>query len=116
MAKPWAVGFYHSKSWRRTREAYMSALVDTERGPCPPGMCERCFSRGTLKPAEIVHHRVHLTPGNIGDPNVSLAFSNLMRVCRDCHAELHGYADDYRPRVAFDENGRVIPLGDQEEV
>ena len=75
-------------------------------------MCERCFSKGVLKPAEIVHHVIHLTPSNITDPNVSLAFSNLMRVCRDCHAELHSSEASYKPRVAFDENGRVIPLGD----
>ena len=115
MAKPWAVGFYRSKSWERTRAAYMRSIVDTDRGPCPPGMCERCFSRGILRPAEIVHHRVHLTPTNITDPNVSLAFSNLMRVCRDCHAELHS-PDGFEQRVSFDENGRVVPLGDQEEV
>lgn len=112
MAKPWAVSFYRSKSWERTRAAYMRSIVDTDRGPCPPGMCERCFSRGVVKPAEIVHHVTHLTPQNITDPNVSLAFSNLMRVCRDCHAELHSSEASYRPRVAFDENGRVIPLGD----
>lgn len=93
----------------------MRSIVDTDRGLCPPGMCERCFSRGVLKPAEIVHHVIHLTPSNITDPNVSLAFSNLMRVCRDCHAELHNpYC--FEQRVAFDENGRVVPLGDQEEV
>lgn len=76
---------------------------------CPPGMCERCFERGRVVPAEIVHHRVHLTPMNIGDPEVTLSFSNLMRVCRDCHAEIH-YPDDYTPRVAFDAAGRVIEI------
>ena len=93
----------------------MRAVVDTDRGPCPPGMCERCFSKGIFKPAEIVHHVTELTPNNITDPRVALAFSNLMRVCRDCHAELHSpYC--FEQRVAFDENGRVVPLGDQEEV
>ena len=111
MAKPFAVKFYHSRSWKHTRDAYMRAVVDTDRGPCPPGMCERCFSKGVFKPAEIVHHVTELDPENITDPRVALDFSNLMRVCRDCHAEIHSPTDDYKPRVAFDENGRVIPLG-----
>lgn len=111
MAKPFAVKFYHSKSWKHTRDKYMNSIVDTDRGPCPPGMCERCFSKGIFKPAEIVHHVTELTPDNITDPRVALAFSNLMRVCRDCHAEIHSPTDSYKPRVAFDEHGRVIPLG-----
>ena len=50
-----------------------------------------------------------LTPDNVNDPSVTLDERNLMRVCRDCHAEIH-YPDEFRQRVAFDENGRVIPL------
>lgn len=115
MAKPWAVGFYHSKAWKRTQRSYMESFAQTDRGVCPPYMCERCFSRGVLRPAEIVHHIRHLSPSNITDPEVSLSFSNLMRVCRDCHAELHS-PDGFEQRVSFDENGRVVPLGDQEEV
>ena len=111
MAKPFAVKFYHSRSWKHTRDAYMRAVVDTDRGPCPPGMCERCFSKGLFKPAEIVHHIKPITESTIGDPDTTLSTSNLMRVCRDCHAEIHSPTDDYKPRVAFDENGRVIPLG-----
>ena len=89
----------------------MSSTVTSSDGRiCPPGMCERCFERGRLVPAEIVHHIQHLSPENIGDPQVSLSFGNLMRVCRDCHAELHYQSQSYTPRVSFDENGRVIPL------
>ncbi len=89
----------------------MSFTVTSSDGRiCPPGMCERCFDRGRLVPAEIVHHIQHLSPENIGDPEVSLSFGNLMRVCRDCHAELHYPDQSYTPRVSFDENGRVIPL------
>ena len=89
----------------------MKATVRTLDGRiCPPGMCERCFERGKLVPAEIVHHIVHITETNINDPSVTLSFGNLMRVCRDCHAELHYCGSGYTPRVSFDENGRVIPL------
>ena len=87
-----------------------STVMSSDGRICPPGMCERCFERGRLVPAEIVHHIQHLSPENIGDPEVSLSFGNLMRVCRDCHAELHYPDQSYTPRVSFDENGRVIPL------
>lgn len=111
MARDFARAFYRSKAWRHARETYLRVPVRVLDGRmCPPGMCERCFERGALVPAEIVHHRKHLTPQNIDDPSVALSPSNLMRVCRDCHAALHS-SDDYAPRVGFDENGRVVPLG-----
>lgn len=109
MAKPWAVGFYRSKAWRKTQRAYMESFVETDHGVCPPYMCERCFSLGVMRPAEIVHHIRPITESTIGDPDITLSTSNLMRVCRECHARLHG-ADDYKQRVAFDESGRVVPL------
>lgn len=109
MAREFAKAFYHSKQWEQTRDAYMRMPVRTSRGICPPGMCERCFSRGVLRPARIVHHKEHLNPSNIGDPNVTLSFDNLMRVCMDCHAELHYPGEP--PRVAFTPDGRVIEIG-----
>lgn len=111
MAKPWAVGFYHSKAWRKTQRAYMESFVETDRGVCPPYMCERCFSLGVMRPAEIVHHIKPITESTIGDPDITLSTSNLMRVCRECHAELHRGCSGYVPRVAFDEDGRVISIG-----
>ena len=79
------------------------------------GLCEPCLRRGEYTPAVIVHHKVHLTPDNINDPSITLDFSNLERVCRDCHAgehpEIYG-RPERRLRVAFDEEGNVIPLGD----
>lgn len=110
-AKPWAVSFYHSSEWLRTREAYMNLPIRTDRGICPPGMCERCFSMGVLRPANTVHHVTWLTPDNIGDPSVSLSFDNLMRVCMDCHAAIHSGLGEATPRVAFDSEGNVVPLG-----
>lgn len=110
MARDFSRAFYHSRAWRRAQAAYMRAPVPTESGTCPPYMCERCFSlTGRLVPAEIVHHIRHLTPENVGDPEVALSTANLMRVCRDCHARLHA-PDAFEPRVAFDEDGRVVRL------
>ena len=88
----------------------MRQPVQTKRGTCPPLMCERCFElTHRLVPAEIAHHITPLSPENIVDPEVTLNTDNLMRVCRDCHAQLHS-SDDFVPRVAFDEHGRVIPI------
>ena len=77
-------------------------------GTCPPRMCEPCFEAGRLEPAAIVHHVTWLTPDNINDQYVTLSWDNLMRVCRDCHAAIHG--DRPQQRVRFGENGEVLPL------
>lgn len=113
MARPFAARFYNSKQWKRVRNAYMAHPARTPGGRIvPPGMCERCFAAGMLKPAEIVHHKVHLTPENIADTAVTMGFQNLERVCRDCHAELHGEVPSYKPRVAFSQDGKVVELYD----
>lgn len=58
-----------------------------------------------ITPGEIVHHKVHLTPENINNPEVALSFRNLQLVCRQCHAEIHGKK---KKRYKVDEFGRVI--------
>ncbi|UWP69737.1 HNH endonuclease [Subdoligranulum variabile] len=68
------------------------------------GLCEQCLKTGLVKPGEIVHHKVHLTPDNINDPEVSLSWNNLELLCRDCHAKAHGSLKRYK----VDEMGRVI--------
>ena len=50
-----------------------------------------------------MHHKVHLTPDNINDPDVSLNADNLMLLCRDCHAMEH----KHERRWKVDEYGRV---------
>lgn len=87
--------FYHSQAWKDCRAAYLSQRK---------GLCEQCLKRGLYTPADTVHHIVHLTPDNIGDPSITLNPSNLMAVCRDCHAEIHAG----RPiRFTVDAFGRV---------
>ena len=82
--KEYARGFYSSKAWKDTREAYKKY-----RG----GLCETCLSKGIYKAGEIVH----------------LSFDNLLLVCRDCHAAEH---DARRRRYKIDELGRVITRGE----
>lgn len=103
MAREFAKAFYKSKAWKQTRQAYFKARF---------GLCERCAARGRAVPGEIVHHKDHLTPDNINDPNVSLAFDNLELLCRDCHAGQHPeiYPQKKEPRVAFDKEGNLVRL------
>lgn len=99
MAAPWTHGFYQSAVWISTAHAYM-AHVD--------GLCERCRSRGLLVPAVLVHHRIHLTPENINDPAVSLAWANLEALCQDCHNKEH-HRDQGPQRYAWGPDGSMIP-------
>ena len=97
--KPWAEMFYNSPAWKKTRRAYAKSVG---------GLCERCYEHGEVKAGEIVHHIVPLTPENITDPEITLSWSNLMYVCRDCHAAVHGKPKRYK----VDELGRVTAWGD----
>ena len=89
-------GFYKTIAWKRTRSAYIKSVG---------GLCERCLAKGMYVPGAIVHHKVHLTPGNITDPNVACSFDNLELLCRDCHAAEHGRVER---RYVVDDDGRVL--------
>ena len=90
----YAKTFYKSKAWQACRASYLKQAR---------GLCEVCLKRGQYVPADTVHHIKHITPQNITDPTITLSFSNLMAVCRDCHAELHKSKKRYR----VDKFGRV---------
>ena len=94
MAKEWTNGFYTSKEWRKTRDAYY-------RIQC--GMCERCMAEvlagarrvEDINPGIIVHHKKELTPENINDPAVALSFDNLELLCDEHHNRQHKYKTHY---------------------
>ena len=94
--KEWAESFYKSPAWKQCRAAYIKSVG---------GLCERCLKRGLYVSGAIVHHKIHLTPENIGDPTVSCSFDNLELVCRNCHAEEHARL---KKRYRFDEDGRCM--------
>lgn len=94
--KEFARYFYSSKAWQRTRTAYAKSKRN---------LCEVCLSKGIVKPGEIVHHKIRLTPENINDPSITLDWNNLQLVCRDCHAAIH---DKRQRRYKIDDYGRVI--------
>lgn len=99
--KDYAKQFYTSRAWASCRAAYRRQAG---------GLCERCYKKGLITPGEIVHHKIHITPENINNPDIVLNWGNLELVCRDCHAEIHGKK---KKRFTVDENGRVdIPLCD----
>lgn len=94
--KDYAARLYKSLAWQQTREAYAKSVG---------GLCEICLSKGLYNAGEIVHHKVHITPENINDPNITLNWENLELVCRECHASLH---DRRKRRYSLDDMGRVI--------
>lgn len=96
MAREFAEQFYNSTAWKRTRAAYAKSVG---------GLCEECLKHGQYRPGEIVHHRIHITPENINNPDVVLAWENLQLLCRECHAAVHMKRER---RYRIDELGRII--------
>jgi 5-methylcytosine-specific restriction endonuclease McrA len=95
--QPYAERFYKSKTWQQCRAAYAKRVG---------GLCERCRAHGRIVPGVIVHHKIHITPENINDPNITLDFNNMELLCRDCHTLAHTRGKRYK----VDELGRVIAL------
>lgn len=90
--------FYKSKTWQKTRLAYIQNVN---------GLCERCLSKGLIVGGKIVHHRIHLTEDNYKDPEIALNFSNLELLCHDCHNKEH-FKTETGARYIVDENGKII--------
>ena len=62
----------YGRAWRCIRDRYIAAHP----------LCERCQKKGTLTPAEEVHHSIPLSKGGTHDE------SNLMSLCKPCHSEI----------------------------
>ena len=94
--------FYKTDAWRRCRAAYIA-----ERRGVDGGLCEICHENLGL----IVHHKIHITAGNMNDPEITLNHKNLMYVCHHCHDIIHGYggSEKHASRVMFDAMGNPIP-------
>lgn len=75
MAREFSRSFYRSKQWKDVREY----VIRRDKY-----LCQRCG-----RPAEEVHHIIHLTPENIHDNNIALSADNLISLCRDCHQREH---------------------------
>ena len=99
MAQEWSRAFYNSAVWDRCRKSFAKSKR---------GLCERCLAGGVITPGKIVHHKVALTPANIGDPAIALGFENLMLLCKNCHEEVHRGEKRYK----VDQLGRVTAIAD----
>jgi thymidine kinase len=97
MARSFAKSFYHSRSWTRCRKVFMEVKHWT---------CERCGCK-----AVIVHHKKHISPTNITDPDITLNWDNLMAVCHKCHEFYHGDGNGVPEGYAFNEEGELIRRG-----
>lgn len=90
--------FYQGKAWRRLSKAFMLSRYY---------ICERCG-----RPAEICHHKTHITPANIHDPAITINPANLEALCLQCHNTEHfGHGGAVVPGLAFDESGDLILKG-----
>lgn len=87
MAREFAGNFYKTALWRNARRLYIQSVG---------GLCEQCYARGIIKHGDTVHHKIHITPENIYDPNITLNPDNMILLCRDCHAELHKSQKRYK--------------------
>ena len=92
--------FYKTAAWQACRE-----YVWKRDG----GLCVDCRKKGTITPAEEVHHITPLTAENVKDPNISLNPDNLVSLCRECHKARHGTKER---RYTIDESGRVTAIMD----
>jgi 5-methylcytosine-specific restriction enzyme A len=103
MAKAWAKAFYHSKEWLECRAAYIQYVN---------GLCERCLKKGIIKPGYIVHHKIHLTPDNINNPEVTLNWDNLEYLCKECHDKEHftSEVEVTREGLMFNELGELVKI------
>lgn len=87
MAGEYTQAFYYTPAWKKCRQAYKKKAL---------GLCERCLKKGIYSPGEIVHHKIHLTPDNIDNPEITLNFDNLELLCRECHQREHSKQKRYR--------------------
>lgn len=75
MAREFSKPFYNSKEWQMTRDYILKR---------DNYLCVKCGA-----PAEEVHHIIHLSPKNIGDPSITMSPGNLVSLCKTCHFAEH---------------------------
>ena len=87
--------FYHSPQWRKLSRTFLLSRNY---------ICQRCGA-----PAEIAHHKQHLTAANVSNPEISLNPNNLEALCLACHNAEHFSAGGATAAgLAFDGDGNLI--------
>lgn len=94
----YAKTFYKSKAWQHCRDAYARS-----KG----GLCEMCLAMGMYRAGRVVHHITHLNPENIGNPDITLGWDNLMLLCADHHAQVHRHNER---RYIVREGGGIVAI------
>jgi len=105
MSREFSKSFYNSKEWQKVR----TFVLMRDRYKCV--LCGR--------PAEEVHHKEHLQPGNIWDIKITLNPDNLISLCKEDHFKQHekDKAEGHRKHKGgacregyhFDETGQLVP-------
>lgn len=96
MAREFAEAFYHSAAWKQAQRLAMQLHY---------GVCEKCG-----RPGKIVHHKIWLTPENIGNLDIALGQANLMVLCADCHNRIHAKESSVRQGLEFDGKGQLVKM------
>ena len=94
MAHEYAKAFYKGSSWNKCKNGYLKSKNY---------ICERCGEIAT-----ICHHKKHISPQNINDPNITLNWDNLQALCLDCHNSVHGKGTSCIKGISFDEEGNLV--------
>ena len=92
--RTWYEKFIKSGAWADCSDSYKIFVG---------GLCERCKKQGKTVPADEVHHKIKLTPANVGRPEISLNWDNLEALCKNCHMKEHRKTKRWR----VDEEGNV---------
>ena len=98
--------FYGSAEWKAIRDSYLRS-----KG----GLCERCYKRGQVVPAQIVHHKKHLDANTVNDPELALNMENLEALCWSCHEQEHQRWHKHKKppkRYTIDAYGKVTAVKD----
>lgn len=108
MAREFSKSFYKSKEWEKVRQFVL--MRDKYK-------CQKCG-----RPAQEVHHIIHLSPENVWDVSITLNPDNLVSLCRDDHFAEHKQDkaegkkkydkeknSDCREGFHFDEFGQLVP-------
>jgi 5-methylcytosine-specific restriction protein A len=75
-----AAGRGYGTEWRKASKKFLQAHP----------LCEKCQSEGRVKAAEDVHHIKSPFFNGTYSRELLLDEKNLMAVCKDCHAAIHG--------------------------
>ena len=73
-------GKRYGRAWKRIRDSYVKTHP----------FCEQCFEKGIIVPVDEVHHKKPLSEGGSHDR------SNLISLCKSCHAKIHAERGDYQ--------------------